>query len=88
LTHFWIFDTHIYQLEEEKISLTLITVGHFSLFWPQKIHFQEGRHENKETRLYYFGLRILLPIIIQLLEIENPNNPKIDFVCLPKYAEM
>jgi hypothetical protein len=43
----------------------------FSLFWAKKTLFRAGRHENKEKRLFYFGLRILLPIQIQLLEIEN-----------------
>jgi hypothetical protein len=37
-----------------------------------------GKHENTEKLLYYFGLRILLPIQIQLLDIENPKHPKID----------
>jgi hypothetical protein len=46
------------------------------LFWSQKTHFRAGRHENKEKRLFYFGLRILLAAIqIQLLDIENPKNP-------------
>jgi hypothetical protein len=39
--------------------------------------FRTGRHQNKEKLLFYFGLRILLPIQIQQLDIENPNNPKI-----------
>jgi hypothetical protein len=47
-----------------------------SFFWALKTHFRIGRHENKEKRLFYFGLRILLPIQIQLLETENPKNPK------------
>jgi hypothetical protein len=51
----------------------------FSLFWVQQTNFQTESHENKEKRLFYFGLRILLPIKIQLLDIENPKNPKIDF---------
>jgi hypothetical protein len=33
----------------------------------------------KKNAFYYFGLRILLPIQIQLLDIEIPKNPKIDF---------
>jgi hypothetical protein len=45
----------------------------FSLFWAPKTHFHVGRHENKEKRLFYFGLRIFLPIQIQLKEIENPK---------------
>jgi hypothetical protein len=54
----------------------------FSLFCALKTHFRTGRHENKEKRLCYFGLRIFLPIQLQLLAIENPKNPKIDFpVC-------
>jgi hypothetical protein len=45
----------------------------FSLFWAQKkTLFRAGKHENKEKRLFFFGLRILLPIQIQLLDIENP----------------
>jgi hypothetical protein len=51
----------------------------FLFFGPKKTRFQAGRHENKEKRLFYFGLRILLPIQIQLLDIVNPKNPKIDF---------
>jgi hypothetical protein len=42
-------------------------------FLGPKPHFREGRHENKEKRLCYFGI---LPIQIQLFEIENPQNPK------------
>jgi hypothetical protein len=40
--------------------------------------FPAGRYENKEKSLFYFDLRILLPIEIQLLDtgIENPKlNP-------------
>jgi hypothetical protein len=40
---------------------------------PQKTHLRIGGHENKEKHLFYFGLRILLPIQIQWLEIENPK---------------
>jgi hypothetical protein len=50
----------------------------FLLFWAPKIHFCIGRNENKEKFLDYFGLRMLLPIHIQLLNIENPKKPKID----------
>jgi hypothetical protein len=49
----------------------------FSLFGALKNHFLVVSHENKEKRRFYFGLRIILPIQIQLLEIKNPNNPKI-----------
>jgi hypothetical protein len=45
----------------------------FSLFWALQTHFRVGRNENKEKRLFYFGLIILLPIRIQLLEIESPK---------------
>jgi hypothetical protein len=41
-----------------------------------KTHFRAGRLENKEKRLFYFGLSILLAIQIQLLEIENPKKSK------------
>jgi hypothetical protein len=34
--------------------------------------------EIKKNAFFYFGLRILMPIQIQLLEIKNPRNPKID----------
>jgi hypothetical protein len=43
-----------------------------------KSHFRIGRLDNKEKRLFYFGLMILLPIQIQVLEIENTKNLKID----------
>jgi hypothetical protein len=48
----------------------------FSLFWAQK--FRAGRHENKEKRLFYFDLKILLQIQIQLLDIENLKDLKIN----------
>jgi hypothetical protein len=44
-----------------------------------KKHFRAGRHENKENPLFYFGLRILVPIKIPLLDIENPKIPKIEW---------
>jgi hypothetical protein len=46
----------------------------FSLFWASKTHLRIGRcaYANKEKRLFYFGLGIILPIQIQLQEIENP----------------
>jgi hypothetical protein len=48
----------------------------FGPFWDPTTNILIGRHEKK--RLCYFVLRILLPIQIQLLKIENPKNPKID----------
>jgi hypothetical protein len=47
---------------------------YLDLIWVPTTHFRIGRHENKEKRLFYFGLRILLAIQIQLLKIENPKN--------------
>jgi hypothetical protein len=38
------------------------------------INFWAGRHENKEKSLFYFGPRTLLPIQIQLVDIENPKT--------------
>jgi hypothetical protein len=55
-----IFYTHVDPFEENKISLTLL--GDFFLFGHPKTHFRITRHENKEKRLFYFGLGILLPI--------------------------
>jgi hypothetical protein len=46
----------------------------FLLFGPKKAPFWAERHENKDKRSSYFGHRILLPIQIQLLDIENPKN--------------
>jgi hypothetical protein len=48
------------------------------LFFAPKTHCRAGRHENKEKGLLYTGLRIIRPIQIQLLDIENQKNPKID----------
>jgi hypothetical protein len=42
------------------------------LFLALKTHFRVDRHENKEESHFYF----ILPIQIQLLDIENPKNPK------------
>jgi hypothetical protein len=39
-------------------------------------NFRAVRHENKEKRLFYFGL---LPIQIQLFDVENPKNPKFNY---------
>jgi hypothetical protein len=47
------------------------------LFWASNTHFYIGRHKNKEKCLCCFGFRILLPIQIQLLEIEKPNKNRI-----------
>jgi hypothetical protein len=48
----------------------------YRLFW-RKTHFCIRRYENKEkTTFFYFDLRILLRIQIQLFDIIN--NPKID----------
>jgi hypothetical protein len=42
-------------------------------FGVKKNRFRAGRHKNKGKRCFYFGLRIriLFPIKIQLLDIEN-----------------
>jgi hypothetical protein len=61
----------------EQFSSKVGGVPKNRIFW-LKHHFPIGRHDNKEKRLFYFGLRIRLPIQIQLLNIENPKNPKID----------
>jgi hypothetical protein len=45
-----------------------------SLSWAKKTPFRAGRHENKEKSLFYFGLRIRLPIQIQLLDIEKKSK--------------
>jgi hypothetical protein len=50
----------------------------FSLLWVQNTHFSIGRREKKKKRLSTLALEFFLPIQIQLLGIENPNNPKID----------
>jgi hypothetical protein len=57
--------------------LTLFSEFFFS-FLEQKTHIRPGRHEKKEKRRLYFGLRIILSIQIQLFDIENPKDPKID----------
>jgi hypothetical protein len=59
--------THINLFQEPVLVI-------FSLFGPQKTHYWAGRHESKEKCIFYFGLRILLPIQIQLLDIENPKK--------------
>jgi hypothetical protein len=46
----------------------------FIFFGPKNFIPGAGRRENEEKRLFYFGLRILLPIQIHLLDIENPKN--------------
>jgi hypothetical protein len=68
-------------LKKKKTYLAFLT--DIFLFCAPKTHFCIGRHENKEKCRFYFGLRILLPMQIQLLEIENPKNPKIDSPCSP-----
>jgi hypothetical protein len=62
---------------KKKKKLWTLYRDFFSFLGP-KTHFRIGRHENNEKHLFYGGLRILLPIKIQLLEIENPKNTKID----------
>jgi hypothetical protein len=38
------------------------------------MHFRAGKRKKKEKRLYYFGVRSLVPIQIQLLDIENSKK--------------
>jgi hypothetical protein len=56
--------------------LDAIKSSDFFSFLGSRTHFRTGRHENKEKPHFYFGLRILLPIQIQLQEIENPKIQK------------
>jgi phosphatidylserine decarboxylase len=55
----------------KKITFLAPFSDFFSLFLVPKTRFRIGRHENKEKRLFYFGLRILLLLQIQLLDFEN-----------------
>jgi hypothetical protein len=48
----------------------------FSFVRAQKLISDIGIPENIEKRLFYFGLRIRLPIQIQLLEIETRKIQK------------
>jgi hypothetical protein len=52
-------------------SCETVSLSDFFSFLGLNTHFRAGRYENKEKRLFYFGLRILLPNQIQLLKIEN-----------------
>jgi hypothetical protein len=68
-------------LKKKIVGLYFVT---FTYLWAANTPFFIGRHENKENRSCYFGLRIFLTIQIQLLEIESPKNPKIDspyYIC-------
>jgi hypothetical protein len=56
----WIFDL--------KKKLRTLLCDFFSFLGPKRTHFHIRGHENKEKHLFYFGLRIPLPIQIQLLE--------------------
>jgi hypothetical protein len=53
------------------------------LFWELFVpkasltHFRIGRHENKVKHLFYFGLAIILPNQIQLLDIETIKKRKL-----------
>jgi hypothetical protein len=58
------FDTHVDPFKEKNVG-TLTVFSDFYLFWAEKTHFHTERHENKEKRLFYFDLRILLPILIK-----------------------
>jgi hypothetical protein len=64
-------------VKKKKICSTLQYLVHFFLLWAQQANYRAGRHENKE-HLCYFVLKILSPIQFQLLDTENPKNPKID----------
>jgi hypothetical protein len=54
----------------------------FSSFLAQ---FRAGRHENKEKRLFYFALGILLSIQIQLLDTEKPKKSKSRLPLMPMF---
>jgi hypothetical protein len=64
-------NTQIDPFMETKFGPCLVP-----FFWAPKTNLV--RHENKEKLIFYLGLRLLYPIQIQLSEIENPKNPKID----------
>jgi hypothetical protein len=66
-----VFYAHVDLYKEQK-SFGLYLMN-FSLFWAQKAYFRAERYENKEKCIFYFGLRILLSVQIQLLDIENPK---------------
>jgi hypothetical protein len=53
------------DLFEEKQNFLIYLVT-FSLFLAQKTNFRIGRHESQEKYLFYFGLRIFVPIQILL----------------------
>jgi hypothetical protein len=53
--------------------------GDFFFFSDPNNSFPHRKTWNTEKRLLYFDLRVLLPIQIQLQEIEIPKNPKIYF---------
>jgi hypothetical protein len=63
--------------EEQSFFDPTVFWAFFWVFGP-KINFRVASHENKENRLFYFGLRNLLSVQNQLLDIENPKNQKID----------
>jgi hypothetical protein len=61
----------IHPFREKKIRTQC------SDFFSTKQLFPHRNKDNKEKRLFYFGLRVLLPIQIQLLLIGNLKTPKI-----------
>jgi hypothetical protein len=66
-----IFYSH-FDLHEDKKMVLFCDLS----FLAPKSPFSKGRRENKEKRLFYFAIIILLPIQIQLLDLENPKDPK------------
>jgi hypothetical protein len=48
----------------------------FSFFLPRKLISRKEDMQIIKKRFFYFGLRIPLPIQIQLLDIENPKKSK------------
>jgi hypothetical protein len=70
--NFGLFDTHIDIFQGKKFVYPIKRIL-LSLFCP-KTYFRAGSHENKEKHLCYYGLGNLLPIQIQLLDIENPKH--------------
>jgi hypothetical protein len=69
------FYIHIAYLKKKKFEVYFET---FSFFWAQKL-ISAKRHENKEKRLFFFVIRILLLIQISYykLKIQKSTSPTV-----------
>jgi hypothetical protein len=65
------------------------TLPHFEISLKLRIYLSHiDLFEGKKFLVFFFGLRIFLPIQTKLFDIENQKNPKINLSFAKKYTQL